>query len=652
MTTVNILMVDDIPANLLALQALLDQPDYNLITAPSGEKALECLLTRQDFALILMDVQMPGLNGFETVTMIKKNRKCRAIPIVFLTAISKESQYVDQGYQVGAIDYLTKPYNPTVLLAKVSAFADMYRTQQSIRQEITCRKQMESQFYLVSKAIEDTKESIMITDAATTIISVNRAFERITGYSKQEAIGKTPRILQSGRQSKDFYQALWKTLTKQGYWRGKIWNRRKNGEMYLENISITAICNEQNETTHFISVFSDITQQSSLEEQLLQSQKMEAIGILAGGIAHDFNNMISGMVGNLYLAKKKSADHPDAMVHLNNIETLCTNSATMIAQLMTFARKGMVEKHNLSFQACIQETLKLVSLGLSENIVFEKNIVDDAPLMVYADSTQMQQVVMNLLNNAHDAVMDVPEPTIILNITRHIADKHFLQQHPELQGNAFVHLSIRDNGCGIPKQNQAHVFEPFFTSKEAGKGTGLGLAMCYGAVQEHHGSLSVESEVGSGTTFHLFLPLLDQAQAENETIAPPIKESCMGGSATILLADDAISVREPCGEFLRDLGYTIIEAEDGKQALELHAKHHQEIALALIDVVMPYLGGPPLATKMRELTPDLPIIFITGYDRNSVIDKDHPIEDCTVLSKPYPYPKLGMLIKQMLANKP
>lgn len=649
---VNILMVDDISANLVALEALLDQPDYHLVPAASGEKALECLLVRQDFALILMDVQMPGLNGFETVRMIKQNRQCHEIPIIFLTAISKEPQYIDQGYGVGAIDYLTKPYNPTILQAKVAAFAAMYRTQQKMRAEIARRKQTELQLRLASEAIENALESIMITDKDANIVSVNRAFERITGYSKQEAVGKSPRMLQSGRQAAAFYQQLWQALQDKGAWQGKIWNRRKNGEVYPEHLSITAIRNDAAVVTHFVALFSDITNEISLEAQLLQSQKMEAIGTLVGGIAHDFNNMLSGMTGNLYLARKKASGLPAVIGHLDSVDQLCQRSSEMISQLLTFARKGMVEMRDLSFKEFIGEMLKLVTVGLPENISFQQSHVDDDPLMVHANATQLQQVMMNLLNNARDAVSGVADPKIDLKLSIHTASDAFLQQHPALTGRQFVHLSVQDNGCGIPKESLLHVFDPFFTSKEAGKGTGLGLAMCYGAIQSHHGDLYVESSVGKGTTFHVFLPLLDKAQAKSaaDPGLPHMMTGEIANGELILLADDSERVREPCAEFLKELGYTVLEARDGKQALALCVKHQEKLALALLDVVMPYLGGAPLAAKMREIKPDLPVIFITGYDRDSVMDGCHPITNCEVLTKPYQYPRLGALVEQFIAQ--
>jgi len=648
---INMLVVDDVPANLVTLEALLDQPDYHLVTAPSGEKALECLLVRQDFALILMDVQMPGLNGFETVKMIKKNRRCNEIPVIFLTAISKETQYIDQGYDVGAIDYLTKPYNPAILQAKVAAFAAMYRTQQEMREEIARRKRTEFQLRLASEALDNTVESIMITDEKANIVSVNCAFERVTGYSKQEAVGNRPRMLQSGRHDQAFYRQLWQALQDKGVWQDKIWNRRKNGEVYPEHLSITAIRSDVGAVTHYVALFSDITHEISLEEQLLQSQKMEAIGTLVGGIAHDFNNMLGGMTGNLYLARKKAAAMPDVIGHLNNLDQLCQRSSEMISQLLTFARKGMVEMHDLSFTSFIEGMLKLVAVGLPENISFQQNYVGDDPLMVHADATQLQQVIMNLLNNARDAVLNAPEPKIDLRLSIYTASDAFLQQHTELTGRKFVHLSVRDNGCGIPKESLAHVFDPFFTSKEAGKGTGLGLAMCYGAIQSHHGMLNVESAVGRGTTFHVFLPLLDKETEHNGPFSQP--SIMVGGDANgelILLADDSARVREPCAEFLKGLGYSVLEAEDGKQALALYVEHQDHIALALLDVVMPYLGGPPLAAKMREINPNLPVIFVTGYDRDSVMGNKHPLKNCEVLTKPYQYPHLGALVEQLIAQ--
>ncbi|MDX8391141.1 MAG: EAL domain-containing protein [Mariprofundaceae bacterium] len=273
----NILIVDDMPANLLALHSVLDAPEYQLIEAASGEDALEILFKKHDFALILMDVQMPGINGFETVELIKSRQQCADIPVIFLTAISKEEQYAAQGYATGAIDYVTKPYNPEILQAKVAAFVEMYRTKKSLLDEVRERKRIERSLRLASTVFIHAGEGIMITDKNSVIKSVNPCFEEITGYQAAEVIGKTPQVISSGRQSAEFYQQMWRCLVETGEWEDEIYNKRKNGEIYPEWLRIVAIKDAANEITHYIGRFSDISVRESARQRLYHMAHYDAV---------------------------------------------------------------------------------------------------------------------------------------------------------------------------------------------------------------------------------------------------------------------------------------------------------------------------------------------------------------------------------------
>ncbi|MDX8413718.1 MAG: PAS domain S-box protein [Mariprofundales bacterium] len=519
--------------------------------------------------------------------------------------------------------------------------------------DVTARKQAEKKLHLAHSALASTIEGVIITDCKNVIVDVNRAFERVTGYSREEAVGQQPNLLSSGRQRPEFYQKLWQCLQDEGKWQGKIWNRRKNGEVYPEHLSITAIKGSNGEVVNHVGVFSDITEQLSLEEQLLQSQKMEAIGVLVGGIAHDFNNMLGGITGNLFLAKGKAKDQPALLKHLNNIEDLAKQSATMVAQMLAFARKDRVEMEQLSLHPFLNDVLSLSQVSLPENIRFSFEIDQSQPLMVRGDAVQLQQVMMNLLNNARDAVMDTANPHITLAVTEYHADADFHRNNPELNADDFVHLSLKDNGYGIAKAHLSQVFEPFFSTKEVGKGTGLGLAMCYGTLKSHNGVISVESQLGVGTTFHIYLPLQSGAQQQSvsdavDGVAAAV--TVVADGKWILLADDAERVREPCAEVLMDIGYTVLQAEDGKEALALFQAHQAEIVLAILDVVMPHCGGVELAQKLRAINPKLPIIFATGYDKQSVLDPQHPMKNCKVLTKPYAFDHLADVIQQQVAK--
>ncbi|MDX8390840.1 MAG: EAL domain-containing protein [Mariprofundaceae bacterium] len=265
---INILIVDDTPANLVTLRHVLDDDAYSLIEATSGEETLEILFEQPDIALILMDVQMPGMDGFETVELIKSRKQCAEIPVIFLTALSSDDAHIAKGFKSGAIDYVIKPYKPNYLQAKVAAFVEIYLTQNRLKTEILQRKEAEHQLKLSSQIFNHSSEGIIITDTNSIIQAVNPTFNEITGYSADEAIGNTPKIISSGLHGKAFYNEMWLTIKHKGVWEGEIRNKRKNGEIYPEWLKIVAIKDEAGEPVNYIASFSDISSHSTANQRL------------------------------------------------------------------------------------------------------------------------------------------------------------------------------------------------------------------------------------------------------------------------------------------------------------------------------------------------------------------------------------------------
>jgi len=514
-------------------------------------------------------------------------------------------------------------------------------------QDITERKQSDALVNKLSQAIEQAGESILITDREGIIEYVNPGFEKITGYSAEEAIGQTPSMLKSGNQDTAFYTTMWKIITTGRVWRGKIINKNKDGSLYPVILTISPIFNASHDISNFVCIQSDPSKHEDMKQCFFQSQKMEAIGTLTGGIAHDFNNILAGMNGNVYLAKQRTQEMPQVLQNLANIEQLSFRAAEMIQQLLIFARKSMISMESLSLTPFIKDTLKTICPSVPENIHISRDICRDI-LIINADRAQLHLVLMHLMNNARDALDVVDEPCINIRLESLHTDAVFIESHPYFKDGLYAHLSVEDNGCGIPEDQIEHLFEPFFTTKEQGKGTGLGLSLVYGAIKTHQGFVEVDSIEGKGSTFHIYLPLL-----ETEYVAPEAtekQESTGGHGELILVADDEPMVRETMAEVLESMGYKVLQAKDGLEAIELFQAHEQEIALALLDVIMPNLGGVQLAEKIRTLSPDLPVIFLTGHNKEYVLDGDKQIQNCKILSKPVKFDFLSRTMRQMLTQ--
>lgn len=500
--------------------------------------------------------------------------------------------------------------------------------------DISERKRAEKDQKLASAVFHAANEAIIVTDKTPCIKAVNPAFTQITGYSAEEVLGKNPAILSSGEQDTEFYRAMWESLKTKGGWKGEIRNRRKNGDVYQEWLSISAICDDNGKVSEYVALFSDITEQRELEEQLKQSQKMEAIGTLVGGIAHDFNNTLAAMQGNIYLAKQYCDDNQQIGEKLSVIEKLGDHSAEIVRQLLTFARKGIVQMKPFSLSDLLKEHESSHAI-IPEGIEFSLQLCDD-DLSIVGDAAQLQQALLNLLNNAIDAVEDTTEPEIYCCLERYVPDAAFLEKYPELASGPLAHVMVCDNGCGILEKDMDHIFEPFFTTKEVDRGTGLGLSMVYGSIQTHRGAIDVASGIGKGTEMHLYLPLWDEAVMVRAGADQPEKDQVAAeGKETILLVDDDSSVRKICFEVLSSVGYEVLTAENGIAALECFVRHGDRIGLVITDIVMPGMGGFDLAEKIRQKAKRLSIIFITGYDPVRAAVPAHLLENSIILTKPF-----------------
>ncbi len=511
--------------------------------------------------------------------------------------------------------------------------------------DITERKRAERGMELIQFVMENASVNITFLDANARIRYVNKAACETLGYTKEELLGMSIPDIDPFFPS-DVWDEHWKKLKncKTGSFETK--HQRKNGEIFP--VEVTAKYIEFAGKAYHVAFDSDVSERKYLEEQLLQSQKMEAIGTLVGGIAHDFNNMLAGIMGNTYLAKMHAADIPKLLNNIETIDTLSNQAAEMVRQLLTFARKDRVKMQSLSAASFLKEAVKLACTAIPANI----ECLCETPsedMRIHIDPTQLQQVIMNLMNNAKDAVENIRDGKIICSLKPYSADMDFRLRYPTCEGHEFACLSISDNGCGIRKEVMDRVFEPFFTTKEVDKGTGLGLAMVYGAVQNHQGAIEVESVFGQGTAFNIYLPLAPvsvSSEAEEETV--PSFEPAMGQSELILIVDDEEQLREVIKAVLQKLGYRVLTAVDGMAAVKLYKEHANQIDLVILDVVMPKMGGVEAARLIRQSNPRVPIMFATGYDKEQALKAQQEVANSLVLNKPFSVESLSQTIKQLL----
>jgi PAS domain S-box-containing protein len=508
------------------------------------------------------------------------------------------------------------------------------------------REKRDETLIKLSNSLDQSREAVFITDEHGFIEYVNSEFSRLTGYSAKEMIGQSPSLLMSDKHRLADFAPLWKTVTSGQVWDAKIIIQRKDCSCYPVQLTVSPVKNTRGQISNYLGVQIDLTELQRLEEQLQQAQKIEALGTLVGGIAHDFNNTLAGITGNLFLAKNIAAKLPSAVEKLTQAEKLAFQAAETIKQLLSFARKGILQKHPLPIASFLQEAFRLQQITIPENISLKIKI-HDRSMNVCADVNQLQQVLMNLLNNARDAVAEVENPTILIELKKFFADSSYLKNHPYVKGVAFACISISDNGCGMDEHIRKHVFEPFFTTKAVGKGTGLGLSMAYGTIKSHDGHIEVTpTESGPGTIFSFYLPIVDGEEALLP--ADPAGEIFYGRGETILLVDDNEIVLEMGKQLLEELNYKVLTAKDGRQAIEVHRKFREKIALLVLDVIMPQMGGIEALQTIRLDFPETKALFCTGYDKINVGFGEDGIKQEAVITKPFRIREFSQKIMETL----
>jgi len=501
----------------------------------------------------------------------------------------------------------------------------------------------------LSRALEQSADMVMITDCRGIIEYVNPAFEALTGYTRAEACGKSPSFLKSGEQGPEIYQEMWKTIVAGNVYRGIFVNRRKDGDRYCLEQSISPVRGANGRITHFIANGRDLTDRLRLEAQLLQAQKMDAIGRLAGGVAHDFNNLLTIITSYSELALDGADQGSSLETKLHEILLAARRAAELTRQLLAFSRKQPQALRVVELNPVVANIAKTLPRLIGEDIEFQF-VPGDRLGRVRVDPLQIEQILMNLSANARDALPQGGHLRIETSDAT-LDDDYVVGKAAAIPKGRYAMITVSDDGAGIPAEDLSHIFEPFYTTKPAGKGTGLGLATVYGIVKQNHGFIWVYSEHGSGTVFKIYLPCATEHQHSSE-LDTPETESALPGTETLLLVEDEEAVRRAAAEFLRLQGYNVLEAEDGSAALAAIHNHHEPIDMLVTDVVMPNMSGGELAQKVLALRPDTHFLFVSGYAGKTLLNHKVVDLESNFLQKPYSLRQLSRKIRSALDPAP
>ena len=596
---IRILLVDDDEDDYILTRDYftdLGESRFELEWASTYEAGLAAIKNKQHH-VYLLDYRLGERDGLELLQ--------RAValgisaPIILLT--SQGDRDLDlQVMEMGASDYLNKSTLTSELLERSIRYAlERVHTEEDLRES-------EEKFRSLSENAPDIIYTLGVEGSFT---YVNPAWEEIVGYGRDETLGKYFVDFMEEKDSGD-HAKLFKVIRDGNkiVRSATITLINKDGSPRLFNFSGAPNLNLAGEITGMVGLLKDITEHRKTEAQLRQAQKMEAIGTLAGGIAHDFNNILMAIIGHADLAKMKLPGDSEVIYNLNQVKSAGERAKRLIQQILAFSRMGEQQRIALSITPLIKEALKFLKSTLPTSIEIRDYLEAD-PGIIEADATQIQQIVMNLCTNAEHAMRE-EGGTLHVKLIRVEVDRQTALQHHELHTGPHVRLTVTDTGCGMEPETLEHIFDPYFTTKEVGEGTGLGLSVVHGIVNTHGGAITVKSAPAKGTTFHVYFPIIEKEEKLQERSEGPLPT----GNERILFVDDEQVIVYIGEKTLGQLGYDVVTKANGVDALELFRADPDRFDLVITDMTMPRMTGDQFARELIKLRPDIPIILCTGFN--------------------------------------
>ena len=642
-----ILLVDDDERNLLALTEVLE-PLAEVVTATSGRLALRELL-KDDFAVILLDVFMPEMDGYETAALIRQRSQTARIPIIFLSAVNKETEHLMRGYAMGAVDYVFKPVDAIVLRSKVAVFVDLFllrqqvagqaQAEQALREE---KLRAETERLAVERELQESRlrqaailEALPLALYEAWLDEHGHLHRRFVGgdvakIAGEDAVALTSRQLRwCDRIAEADCTELERRVS--ACTSGAItcdyrWTRSDGSTIHVIDQCAKASATD----TFWVGTLMDVTAQRELEQQLVQARKSEALGQLTGGIAHDFNNLLAAVLGGLRLLEARVELGQREQKIFEHMRHAAESGAELVRRLMAFARKQELTPSSVDPRKLSQSVAGLVEHTLGGLVTVEWQ-VPKGRLRLFVDEAQLELALVNLLINARDAMPEGGKITVSIAETK----------LPDEQGAVrdYLQIRVRDQGGGIPAELIERVTEPFFTTKVAGKGTGLGLSMVAGFIEQSGGTFRIASRPGEGTEVELTLPATPAGNGK--AVAEKAERASRIAVGSVLVVDDDESVRLILSEQLRDLGLTVAVAEDGAHALAALENGASDTEFVLTDFSMPGLDGMALLAAIRERWPTIRGAIMTGNPQESLTNRDPAVP---VINKPISPAELKRLL--------
>ena len=656
-----VLLVDDDERNLLAVANVLEDLG-EVVLARSGEQALRHLL-KGEFAVILLDVYMPGMDGYETAQIIRGREQTKRIPIVFLSAVNKEAEHLLRGYAMGAVDYVFKPVDPIILRSKVAVFVDLFEKSKEIERK--ARKEqalLDANLRANAERLRAEQELRRAEQRQAVIIeslpmvlylepydSKRRIpnyligdIEAMTGFTPDQMTGE---IWADRLHPDDRVKVIAALEARSRSGRMSIEYRWQCADGHYKHVLDQAVLlrDPHGKPIEFAGTITDISEQRLLESQLVQAQKMDAIGKLTGGIAHDFNNLLAAVIGGLGLLERRASLGPEHRRILGMTKRAAEQGTELVRRLLAFGRRQNLEPHPIDLGALKAAVADLLVHTLGGLVNIEWRVGDDV-WQAFADEPQLELALVNLIINARDAMPEGGTVTIRAE-NREVGEDEL----PGVAAGDFVRLIVTDTGGGIPAEVLERVTEPFFTTKEQGKGSGLGLSMVYGFAKQSGGAFRIDSIVGEGTTAELWLPRAPAKPRAGRAAPAQRKRRAPLRKMTILLVDDHPEVRSTTAAVLGEQGHEVIEAANGAEALDVLKKRDCDYDLLISDYAMPHKSGTDFVREARELCPDVAALIITGYaEAQAVSGRPDGVE---ILLKPFTETALENAIERACAGK-